>query len=105
MFPGSVLLAWSDPALIQSILPSNSLKKKFVKYLFHLRVFDILGPKFDGIIQFLDTSLDVNTIAKKLLGTSSDIKLNVVFFNATRDGPRAYIWGANEGKPFFIKIN
>jgi hypothetical protein len=102
--PNEVLLAWRNRLFIHNILPSNSFKKRIIKLLFRLPILNFFSSGFDGKLNFYGSNIDVFSVASELIKSEDEIRLNAVFFNATRDRQRVYVWGDHGSKPFFIKI-
>lgn len=102
--PGTVLLAWRDAAWVSYILPSDSIKKRFVKTLVSSSLSRIFSKYFNGKLIFGNQSVDLQIILDQLKGDITNPQTSAIFVNSRRDTPRIYLWLMSEGVEYFIKI-
>ncbi len=102
--PGGGLLAYSEPAWVKRILPSDSWKKKVIRFLSWLRILDLVGFRFDGRTSLDGHSFDLFELTRQLPGAAKNATLAAIFVNSRRRSPRVYAWLQSGGEDFFLKI-
>lgn len=98
------LIAYSDPAWVEHMLPSDSVKKRIVKTVCRLPIIKFLLPKFDGKVLFRSGTVDLEQVLTLVNRVIPSPNISAVFVNGGREPPRIYVWLEANSDDYFLKI-